>query len=378
MSTQTVRNRRAAIAGIGSTPMLRKADDDLGTVAATAALAAIEDAGLTVDDIDGYIGCPTAPNASARHEDGVDEVSAGFMVQKLGLRPRWAQDVRGLPPTAVERGVQALLAGECTTLLFVRAMYNPTGVRYAQMSRPLISGPDQFTLPYGLGGAGGRHSLWLQRYMYDHGATREDLFQVVQNARQNAQLNPIAHWRGRPLTLDDYLQARWIYKPMCLFDCDIPVTAAGALVLTTADRARDLQQPPAFVSAIVNSQQAAGSDIFQALGVERTEVQVAQIYDGYSHFVWFWLEALGICGPGEAHEFTRDGRINLGGAFPLNTFGGNLGEGRLHGFGHVREGALQVMGRAGQRQAGGVRNCLVAVGVGYPGSTTPVLLLSAE
>jgi acetyl-CoA acetyltransferase len=83
--------------------------------------------------------------------------------------------------------------------------------------------------------------------------------------------------------------------------------------------------------------------------VARQDVQVAQVYDGFSPFVWYWLEALGFCGKGEAHSFTRDGRIQLGGSLPINTFGGNLGEGRLHGFGHVREGALQVMGRAGER-----------------------------
>lgn len=358
--------------------MVRKAADDLGTIAAAAAEAAIADAGLRLSDIDGYIGCPTAPNASARHEDGVDEVSAAFMVRRLGLQPRWAQDVRGLPPVALERGVQALLAGECTTLLFVRAMFNPTGVRYAQMNRPRISGPEQFTLPYGLGGAGGRHSLWLQRYMFEHGATREELFEVVQNARRNAQHNPIAYWRGRDLTLQDYLDARWIYRPMCLFDCDIPVTAAGALVMTTADRARDLPHPPAYIQKIVPSQTAQESDIFTTLGIPRDEVQVAQLYDGYSHFVWFWLEELGICARGEAHAFTANGRMHRDGAFPLNTAGGNLGEGRLHGFGHLREGALQVMGRAAERQVPDARNCLVAVGVGYPGSIAPVVLLSRD
>ena len=223
-----------------------------------------------------------------------------------------------------------------------------------------MAGPEQFTIPYGLGAAGGRFALWLQRYMHEYGATREELFEVARIARENAQRNPRAIWHGaKPLTLDDYLTSRWVYEPMCLFDADMPVTAAGAFVMTTAERAQDLPHAALLASYGVNRPER----VFAEAGITPADVQVAQIYDGFSLMVWNWLERLGFCGPGEAHAFTQGGRIARGGSLPLNTFGGSLGEGRLHGMGHVREAALQAMGRAGDRQVPNVRHSLVQVGV---------------
>mgnify|MGYP001594291339 FL=1 len=118
--------------------------------------------------------------------------------------------------------------------------------------------------------------------------------------------------------------------------------------------------------------------MFDAAGIGRKDVGVGQIYDGFSHFVWYWLEQLGFCGPGEAHNYIQNGRIGMGGELPLNTFGGSLGEGRLHGFGHVREAAYQIMGRAGERQVPDAKHCVVAVGVGVPGNISTYLMLSGE
>lgn len=369
-------SRKTAIVGIGSTPMARRAEQSLGGYATDAALAAIADAGLQRSDIDGYVGCPGAPNAAAMHADGIDEVSAGFMVGALGVKnPRWVLDIHGLPTGAVAVAAQAVASGQCNYALVVRAMYNPTGVRYEQVTAAAAAGPAQFVLPYGLAGAGGRHAHWLQWYMHTYGATREELFTVVKTDREHAQLNPIAFWRGKPITIEDYLNARWIYEPMCLFDCDIPVTAAGALVITTAERARDLPHRPAYISGVATSTQPQDA-LFEAAGVSREAVDMAQIYDGFSHFVWYWLEQMGFCPTGEAHSFTQGGRISRGGALPLNTFGGSLGEGRLHGFGHVREAALQIMGRAGERQVSGAEHCAVAVGVGVPGNISTYLMVS--
>lgn len=366
---------QVAIVGIGSTEVVRHSDRSLGRLAVEAALAAIADAGLTRDDIDGYVGSPAAPNVSAVHADGLDEVSSAFMAGALGLKDAtWCVDMEGMATGMVVAAAQALASGTCRYVVAVRALYNPADRHYSLATSEVAGGPAQFTLPYGLGPGGGRFALWLRRYMHDFGATRADLFEIARAARRNARLNPLAIWRaGDDLSLDDYMQARWICEPMCLFDSDMPVTAASAVVLTTADRARDLPHKPAYVASFANV--VSPRRVFDQVGIGPADVQVAQIYDGYSVMVWNWLEKLEFCGLGEAHQFTKGGRIELGGELPLNTFGGALGEGRLHGMGHLREAALQAMGRAGPRQVPDVRYSLVQVGI--PERAWTILLSSA-
>ena len=357
----TAASKRVAVVGLGSTPIARHSDRSLGDIAIEAALSAIADAGLTRDHIDGYVGSPGAPNPGAAHADGLDEVSCRYMAAVLGLsNARWYTDVDGMATGMLAAAAQALIAGTCRYVVGVRALYNPKGRRYSESRAAAAPGPEQFSLPYGLGAAGGRFALWLQRYMHEYGATREELFEVARIARDNAQRNPLAVWNGAgALTLETYLDARWVYEPMCLFDADMPVTAAGAFVMTTADRAKDLPHAAYLAAYGVNRAER----VFSEAGIAPADVQVAQIYDGFSLMVWNWLERLGFCGTGEAHAFTQGGRIAHGGALPLNTFGGSLGEGRLHGMGHVREAALQAMGRAGARQVPNVRHSLVQVGV---------------
>jgi acetyl-CoA acetyltransferase len=356
----SLRNK-TAIVGVGYTPIVRKAERSLGSFALEAALAAIEDAGLTRDDIDGYVGTPNAPNASASHRDGVDEVSTRHVVSALGLKaPRFMSDLSSLCMSGLVTAAMALNAGLCNYVLILRAMYNPVGVRYAQTDHSQVGGPEQFITPYGIHPIG-RHAQWLRRYMHDYGATREELFAVVKANRSHAQLNPYAYWRGRELGLEEYMSSRWIYDPMCIYDCDIPVTAAGAAVVTTAERAKALRPNPAYITGFCNNSQS-GDTIFQVSGVDRRDVQTAEIYDGFVQMVWYWLELLGFCERGEAHEFTKDGRIELGGELPVNTFGGSQGEGRLHGFGHIREAAMQVMGRAGERQVANAQHVVATNG----------------
>ncbi|PZC46656.1 MAG: Acetyl-CoA acetyltransferase [Chloroflexi bacterium] len=357
---KSMRNK-TAIVGVGYSDMVRKTDRSLGSFAIEAAMQAITDAGLKPKDIDGYAGTPVAFGGGAMHLDGVDEISDRYIISSLGLpNIRWALDINGLTSISLVQAMQALAVGACDYALVVRAMYNPVGVRYNQSRSPEAGGPGQFTDPYGLVPMG-RHAQWLQRYMHDSGATKEDLFNVVKALRDHAQLNPYAYWRGKDITLEDYLASRWIYEPLCLFDCDMPLTGAGAVVLTTAERAKDLPNPPAYISGFASTYEP-GEAVFEASGIGRDEVQAAQLYDGYIHMIWFWLEKLGLCGKGEAYKFTRDGGISLGGTLPVTTFGGSQGEGRLHGMGHIREGAMQVMGRAGERQVPDLENCIVACG----------------
>jgi acetyl-CoA acetyltransferase len=368
--------KRSAIVGVGYTPTWKQAPRSLGAIALEAALAAIEDAGLTREMIDGYVGTPWGPGSPASQPDGVAQISAGYLAGALGLRDlRFTVDIVGLPSTALEIAVNALRDGLCNYVLLLRAMYSgPAGVHSGGAR---AAGPLQFTLPYGLSGGGPQFALQLKRYMFEHGATREQLFAIVKLARRHAALNPVAYWRDKPVTLEEYMRSRWIYEPLSLLDCDLPVTTAGALIVTTAERARDLPHKPALVTGFAGT--AAGREtVFEVSGVAREDVDVAQIYDGFSPFVWYWLEQLGFCAPGEAAAFAENGRLELDGDLPVNTAGGNLGEGHFQGFGHLREGAMQIMGRCGDRQVANARHCLVAAGQPTGSRSRHAIMLSAE
>lgn len=364
----------AAIVGVGYTGIDRRSRRSITSYALEAAIKAIDDAGLSRDQIDGYLGSPSAPNPSAVHADGADEVSAYLMVNRLGLRNLgWAADVSGMPLAMVVSGMQAIAAGDCRAVLGVRAVYNLPGRRYAASTAEQAFGEDQFWLPFGYGPGGTRFATELRRYFARSGATREDLFHVVEAARVHAGRNPLAYWSGQQLDLDTYLSGRMIADPLSLYDCDLPVCGAGAFVLTSAERAVSGPHRPAYVAGYANWTHS--ESIFDRVGITPRDIQVAQVYDGYASFVYPWLEELGFCDRGDAWRFVNDRQTWLGGALPTNTFGGSLGEGRMHGIGHLNEAVLQVAGRAGARQVADVENCLVQVG---PPDKSWLLVLSSH
>lgn len=364
-----------AIVGVGYSPISRRAGDTLGKVAVNVALEAIRDAGLTCSDIDGYVGSGIVNAQQSSKWDGIDHVSAHYVTSSLSLEHiAWAADIADMPAGLVVAAHHALSAGVCNYVLILRAHYNPPDRNYSAADDEFARGPNQFTLPFGIGPGGGRFAIMLQRYMYEYGAKRKDLFGIPFVARQNARKNPYAIWRDADeLTLEQYLGSRWINEPMCILDCDMPVTGAGAFVLTTAERARDLRNKPAYVASYANANQP--ERVFHSIGITPNNINAAQIYDGYSFLVWLWLEKLGFCKKGEAFQFATRERIALGGDLPINTFGGSLGEGRLHGVGHVREAAVQIMGKAGDRQVPDMRYSLVQTGVPESSWT---LVLSAD
>jgi len=346
----------AAIIGVGFSPVARRTDRTLGDLALEAALDAVRDAGIDRATIDGCAGAIPVPGPGATYVDGIAEVSSRYMASALGLAdPTWVMDVSGMIGGTVVASIHALASGLCRCVVITRALAAPATASDARPAK--VAGAEQFTLPYGLGAAGGRFALWLQRYMHDHGATREELYRVAAQARASAQANPFAVWRGsKELALDEYLASRWLYQPMCLFDADMPIHGAGALVLTTAERAGDLSPRPAYITGYANA--AHNLRAFEAAGIQPRDVQVAQLYDGFSPMVWLWLEKLGLCETGAAHRLAYQPELPA-----LNTFGGALGEGRLHGMGHLREAALQAMGRADARGVPEVHHSLVQVGI---------------
>jgi acetyl-CoA acetyltransferase len=360
---------KIAIAGVGFSPIERRTHHPLGTHALAAAEAAVQDCGLSLSDIDGLATYPSAPFLGSVNRNGEDIITAEFFLSqpRIGTLAWYSQAGEGLVLTSVRDAVNALLAGACTTVLVWRAMYVPPGT-YGRATNRHVVGDQQFTAPYGIISPIQWHAVVYRRYMAQYGATREDMAALVVNSRDNANRNEHAIFADRKLTPDEYLAARMISDPLCLYDCDVPVTACVAAVLTTAERARDLRHRPAYVAAVGQQTTSRSQPIYYTLhdhiesakpmadrlwadaGLGPADMAAAELYDGFAPSTLYWLEAAGFCGRGEAHAFIQDGRIALTGALPVNTFGGSLSQGRLHGMGHLAEAVLQLSGRAGPRQ----------------------------
>lgn len=351
-----------AVIGVGSSTIERHSDRGIHAFALDAAISAIADAGLERDDIDGYVGAPGATNAGALHVDGGDEITARTLVESLGITDlAFSVDAyKGFPTDMVIVAAQALRGRCCKYVLGVRALYNLSGVDYATAAPEHAYGLDQFRLPFGASAAGARFATRAQAYLHRSGATRRDLYEVVALARRHARLNPLAIWRERAVTLDEYLAAPMVASPLGRFDCDIPVCGAAAFVMTLGNNIPAGTNAPVYLAGDAGWQQVR--NIFERSRRAREDIDCCQIYDGFSSMMFEWLERLGWCEADTGWKFIRNGHAERDGRLPLNTFGGSLGEGRLHGMGHLREAVLQVRGRAGARQLPKVDNCLVQVG----------------
>lgn len=348
------------IAGFGASEILRKTDRSITDLSVEAIRRALADACISADDVDGYVGAPFATNAGSPHAEGGDEISLKTIAATLNLPLTYGVDLfRRYPTDMVSFAANALSAANSRFVLGLRAMYNLPGLSYATYATSGADqafGNDQFTKPFGFTTAGARFGTRAQRYMATHGATRADLYEVVALARRHAANNPDAVWRDRSVRLDDYLAAPMIATPHGLLDCDMPVCGAMAFVMC---RAADLPAGAAAARVTGWSGFTTPNAVFETSGRSAADVTQAQLYDGFSSMIWEWLEGFGLCPPGSAWSFIRDGHGNADGRLPLNTFGGSLGEGRMHGMGHLREAYLQATGKAGARQQAGVGPILV-------------------
>jgi acetyl-CoA acetyltransferase len=236
--------------------------------------------------------------------------------------------------------------------------------------------------------------MYARRYLHDHNRTSLDFAQVAMLERRNAATNPDAYFYERPITIDEHQDSRWVVEPLRLLDCCLETEGAVALIVTTADRARDLRQAPAFVRAAA---QGCGRDhhvwasfsradlstlpeleivadqLWRRSGLSRHDIDCAVLYDHFSPFVLMQLEALGICRRGQAGEFIAAGGADVGGLLPVNPHGGQLGEAYLQGYNGIAEAVRQIRGTAAN-QVGEVANVLVTGGQGIP---TSGLVLSA-
>jgi acetyl-CoA acetyltransferase len=248
----------------------------------------------------------------------------------------------------------------------------------------------QYLVPFRAQSAANWIALYAQRHFHEFGTTREQLAQIALTARHNAGLNSSAVYRT-PLTMDDYLAARVVSTPLCLYDCDVPVDGSLAFVLSHIDVAGDLPRPAVHMNAVGSALRGrpswdqwedfptmagrdAGRHLWSRTDLTPADVDVAELYDGFSFLTLMWLEALAFCGRGESGPFIEGGkRIALDGQLPLNTSGGQLSAGRLHGYLQLHEAVTQLRGDAGERQ---VKGAEVAVAASGGGPLAGVLLLT--
>jgi acetyl-CoA acetyltransferase len=359
--------RRVVISGIGQSAVGRQLEPSGFQLTLDAILAAVADAGLTLSDIDGLAAFPPGGKANL---PGYASPDVAEIHDSLRLTTTWRNGSSGGVPWF--GAVQAVASGAARHAVVYRTVKEGSTARklggrpaYGSM-HPTAEGSLAWLLPIGALSPVCQIGPFAARYMHDYGVTREQLGWIPVTQRAHAALNPDAVYRS-PLTIDDYLESRMISFPICLFDCDVPIDGSTAVVVSAAETAADLRSPVRIEAMGAVSESRPFWDQFEDMGrvgyasaaamwsrtdLKPSDVDAAQIYDGFTIEVVWWLEALGFCGPGEAGDFVEGGtRISLGGQLPLNTWGGQLSGGRLHAaFGHTAEAVRQLRGEAGDRQ----------------------------
>jgi acetyl-CoA acetyltransferase len=379
---------RACISGVGRSEVGRSLGRDPVELAVDAAIAAIADAGLERDDIDGLVGF--VPDQGAA---GIADVQ-----DALGLELEWYTGCLEGPSqlAAVWEGIAAVELGRARHVVAfhassegsVRSELGRSGALPGTAREMPARGNGIYAwwLPFGATSAVHLVSMYAQRHFHEYGTTREQLAQIALVQRRHAARNPDAIYRA-PLGMDEYLAARMISEPLCLYDCDVPIDFGAAVVISSGEVASDLRKPTLSVEALSTSRRArpswdqgedlttmlalhdAGSRIWERTTLTPADVDVAGIYDGFSFIALAWLEALEFCPKGEGGSFIEGGtRLALDGALPLNTQGGQLSAGRMHGWGYLPEVCAQLWEEAGPRQVPGrPRVGLVASGGGVIG-----------
>jgi acetyl-CoA acetyltransferase len=381
--------RGAIISGVGMSHIGRRTGIDALDLTLAAARGAIADAGLEVGDIDGVTSLGDTPPLDAAHALGIEPVWRGGGFDTGGL----------LSP--LMSACLAVANGRARHVLVYRTVQMMGGTilqgpadgsgeprRQSGPQLPAIDwiGPLLTMHAYSAANWIGMH---CRRHMHLYGTTKEQLGWIALNARRNAALNPAAAYRD-PLTMDDYLDARPISDPLGLYDCDVPIDGSLAFIVSVPEYAADCPNGAVRVEAFGGSpgkgawdqrpdypkmaSSDAAADMWSRTDLKPTDVDVAQLYDGFTFLTMVWLEALGLCGEGEAGPFVDGGRrIALDGELPLNTYGGQLSAGRMHGYWVVHEAVVQLRGAAGQRQ---VRDAQVAVAAAGGGPIAGCLLLT--
>jgi acetyl-CoA acetyltransferase len=366
--------RRAAITGVGVSAVGRRLGRTAIELTIDAILQAVDHAGLAIADIDGLCAMP-----GFSETPGMAPVPLREIKNALGLRLNWFGSMQEGPGqmSAIMNPAMWVAAGQARHVLCFRtATQYSAREQMREAPRPedaparRWSGWQAWTYPFNGLSPIHAHAMITKLRMHRYGLTREQLGAWAVNCRRNAERNPLAVYRD-PMTLDDYLAARMISDPLCLYDCDAPIDSSVAIIVSALDAARDLRNPPLRFEAMSGAlygkdswdqfddlasmaARDAGRHLWQRTDLRPSDIRLANLYDGFSIQPLIWMEALGFCGEGESGAFIEGGgRIALDGELPLNTGGGQLSGGRLHGFGLLRETCLQLWGAAGDRQVPG-------------------------
>jgi acetyl-CoA acetyltransferase len=417
MSPSAAPGRRATIAGVGETRYTKWGgitDASEYQLTVEAVLAALEDAGIAVGDVDGL--CSFA----------ADRNEATFLAADLGIDELRYTTMSWLPGgggacAAVHSAALAVEAGQAEVVVVYRSLCQgqfrrfgrgpgnasgpgngkgkdqggaprPARVPGLRKAQGLLDAHLAYTLPFGVFGPPIAYAMVLRRHMHRFGTTAEQMGQVAVTTRAHAARNPRAVMGDRPMTMDDYLASRMVAEPFRLFDCCLENDGACAVVVTTAERARDLRRAP--VSVVAGAQgtvrgfghgqfcnvnlddddytsagaRTVAARLWAQAGIGPGDVDVAQIYDHFSGLVLLNLEDFGFCERGEGGPFAASGALAWpDGALPTNTHGGSLSEAYIHGLNHVVEGARQLRGES-TCQVDGAQTCLVTSAAGVPTS----------
>lgn len=382
---------QAAIAGIGATEFSKESGRSELQLSCEAVLDALEDCGLSTSEVDGLVTF-TMDNSSeiaVARELGMGDLRFFSRINYGG----------GAACGTVQQAAMAVATGVADVVVCYRGFNERSGQRFGQVStwaatQVNTNGLDNaFTYPYGLSTPAATVAMQARRYMHEYGATSADFGAVAVADRKHAATNPKAFFHGKPITIEDHQASRMIADPLHLLDCCQESDGAVAIVVTTPERAADLKQKPALISAAAQGSApdqyvmtsyyrddigipeigVVGRELWRQSGLTPDDIATAVLYDHFTPYVLMQLEELGFCKPGEAKDFIADGAIEIGGRLPLNTHGGQLGEAYIHGMNGIAEGVRQVRGTS-VNQVDGVEHVLVTAGTGVP---TSGLILSA-
>ncbi|HKY57379.1 MAG TPA: lipid-transfer protein [Aeromicrobium sp.] len=382
---------KAAIVGIGATEFSKESGRSELQLSVEAVQSALADCGLSPRDVDGLttFTMDTSSEIAVARELGIPELRFFSRINYGG----------GAACGTVQQAAMAVATGVADVVVAYRGFNERSGARFGQVSvaaatQVNTNGLDNaWTYPFGLGTPAATVAMQARRYMHDFGATSEDFGRVAVADRRHAATNPNAFFYGKPITLEDHQASRMIADPLHLLDCCQESDGAVALVVTSIERARDLAQKPAVITAAAQGSGAdqfvmtsyyredigipeigvVGRDLWRQSGLGPADLPMAILYDHFTPYVLMQLEELGFCGRGEAPDFIRDGAIEIGGRLPINTHGGQLGEAYIHGMNGIAEAVRQVRGTS-VNQVPEVDHVLVTAGTGVP---TSGLILSA-
>ncbi len=390
MKARALQNK-AAIVGIGCTEFSKNSGRTEYQLALEAAVAACADAGISPHEID----CITLSSYQSETVDEAELIN-GLGIKNLSFLGSVGHG-GGAPCAVVGHAALAVATGMANTALCVRALNSRSEFRYGQFDKERNKGEAEapipwfyaFLHPYGSFTPAHWAAFWARRHMHEYGTKPEHFGAIAVAARKHAARNPNARFYKQPITMEDYLACRMVADPIRLFDCCLETDGACAVIVTSAERARDLRQPPSYIRAMAqgtggsglfpitafNRERLTGMEetirmadfLFEMADLRREDIDVAELYDHFGPLVLLSLEDLGFCKRGEGGAFVEGGRIELGGELPINTHGGLVAEAYIHGFNHIVEGVRQTRGTS-TAQVEGAQHVLVTSADGVPTS----------